>query len=337
MSDRHGETGSQVSLHFSTEKVAREEAKDIITAFHLYLPEGLIFVDADGFTLRFINRTAMESLGLPFRSMHEVPDGRNDWMIPVFHEDGTTPLREEDWPVYRSIRNGEVIWGSVLVVRKEGEEPSWILCNSSPVKNPRGEITGGTMSWHNIDALVNTRRKLEENQRELEQAQRRAEEANASKSEFLAHMSHELRTPLSGMIGMLDILASRIHDAGSRSYLTLAQESAESLLAIIGDILDLSRIEAGQVTVEPIECDTRARRFGGLHVPGCRRKEEPRPRIRDRGIGPRLHQGRPGEDRPGAAEPRIERGEIHRTGNRRDQGAAGGVGPETEGSGFASR
>jgi signal transduction histidine kinase/ActR/RegA family two-component response regulator/HPt (histidine-containing phosphotransfer) domain-containing protein len=86
---------------------------------------------------------------------------------------------------------------------------------------------------------------------ELAAAKEAAEEASRAKSRFLAHMSHELRTPLNGLIGMLDLSRDTPSDAQRSEFLDLAAVSAQNLLTLINDILDLSRLEAGKLTVSP--------------------------------------------------------------------------------------
>lgn len=89
-------------------------------------------------------------------------------------------------------------------------------------------------------------------------AQAEAEQANLAKRQFLAHMSHEIRTPLNGILGMLDLLARSVPaDSGGQQgrYLEMARSSAQTLLELVGNILDFSRIEAGKLGLDPAPFD----------------------------------------------------------------------------------
>ncbi len=81
----------------------------------------------------------------------------------------------------------------------------------------------------------------------LHQAKQLAEAGSRAKTEFLAHMSHEIRTPISAVIGLAEVLLTRIADAENHQFVSMIRDSARSLLSIIGNILDLSRIESGKV------------------------------------------------------------------------------------------
>jgi signal transduction histidine kinase/CheY-like chemotaxis protein len=90
------------------------------------------------------------------------------------------------------------------------------------------------------------------NRQQLDDARRKAEEATAAKSGFLATMSHEIRTPMNGVLGMMALLDQTRLEAGQREYLDTARRSGEALLAIIDDILDLSKLEAGRMGVDAV-------------------------------------------------------------------------------------
>ena len=97
--------------------------------------------------------------------------------------------------------------------------------------------------------------KIAERTKALEEAMHEAQAANRSKSLFLANMSHEIRTPLNAILGFLEQLQQEVTDAKQRHYLEIIHGSSRSLLTVINDILDISKIEDGKITIEKIDCD----------------------------------------------------------------------------------
>ncbi|WP_410481643.1 ATP-binding protein [Pseudomonas plecoglossicida] len=145
--------------------------------------------------------------------------------------------------------------GSPLIMdrplRIKGREMTiyhWIL----PYRDSLGEVQGIIGGW--ID--ISDRRQLV---MELRQAKQQADDANRAKSTFLATISHEIRTPMSAVIGMLELAVKRA-DQGrvDRCALELAHHSAKDLLGLIGDILDIVRIESGHLSLAPEVVDLAA-------------------------------------------------------------------------------
>jgi len=130
-------------------------------------------------------------------------------------------------------------------VRKDGSQidVSVIL---SPIKDTMGRLLGVSAIYRDITK----RKKIDA---ELLLAKQTAEISNRARSEFLARMSHEIRTPLNGIIGLTEVvLDSELNDE-QREYLNVVKTSAESLLKIISDILDISKIQAGKLVLRPRE------------------------------------------------------------------------------------
>lgn len=100
-------------------------------------------------------------------------------------------------------------------------------------------------------------KRIQERTDQLEEAMRTAQAASQAKSEFLANISHELRTPMNGVIGLLDIALDRDLSPELAEQLQTAQRCAYSLLSLLNDILDLSKIEAGKMTLEKLPIDLR--------------------------------------------------------------------------------
>ncbi|WP_152224609.1 transporter substrate-binding domain-containing protein [Pseudomonas sp. SCB32] len=149
------------------------------------------------------------------------------------------------------------------VLRLRGNEME-VYHWATPYRGEKGEVLGLVSGW--LD--VTERERLHH---QLQFAKDLAEEANRAKSTFLANMSHEIRTPMNAVIGMLELALTRSdHGHWEREPVEVAYDSAKSLLTLIGDILDVAKIESGRLTLMPERARLRelvesiARVFDGL-------------------------------------------------------------------------
>ena len=108
-----------------------------------------------------------------------------------------------------------------------------------------------------VGYVIDAVRTMRESARAREEAEAKALEASQAKSTFLAMMSHELRTPMNGVLGLAHALRGTPLDAQQAGYLEMIEESGHGLMAILNDILDLSKIEAGKLTLEVAPFDIR--------------------------------------------------------------------------------
>lgn len=120
---------------------------------------------------------------------------------------------------------------------KDDGPPIYIRVSGTPHYGSDGRFMGYRGVGSNVSALI--------------AATERAEAASQAKSRFLANMSHELRTPLTGVLGMAEILSEWVSGDEPRQMLESIRESGEGLLTILNDILDLAKIEAGKLSIEP--------------------------------------------------------------------------------------
>jgi two-component system sensor kinase len=118
------------------------------------------------------------------------------------------------------------------------------------------EARAGELAVSNAE-LKRTAAELRRSEDELRLAKEAAEKANRAKSDFLANMSHEIRTPMNGIFGMTELALQTTLTGQQREYLNIVMQSADALLRLLNDILDLSKVEAGKLELEAIDFSLR--------------------------------------------------------------------------------
>ncbi|MGK5090489.1 ATP-binding protein [Deltaproteobacteria bacterium TL4] len=147
--------------------------------------------------------------------------------------------------------NGEAFYATVLLTRlKLGNETLFQATVRDITESKEAEQTLKRHSNHLEELVIERTQHLEKQALELSKAKEAAENANQTKSLFLANMSHEIRTPMNAILGLTEILKSKIQEPQLIHYLDSVHPSGNTLLCLINDILDLSKVEAGKLTLE---------------------------------------------------------------------------------------
>ena len=148
---------------------------------------------------------------------------------------------------YDALKKGKPLRHELEYILPSGEK-KWFQVTATAI-NP-GSIKEMKTVW-----IANDITELKELQLKLEKAKEKAERASKAKSIFLANMSHEIRTPLNGVIGMLSLLSGTELDSVQKEYVQTAHSSAEALLFLINDILDIAKIEEGKMEFDVVDFD----------------------------------------------------------------------------------
>lgn len=138
---------------------------------------------------------------------------------------------------------------TLLITKKRANTLAEQLSLDLLIKNQEYERMNKSLN-KNYKKLIDSKEKLKQTNVELEKAKVKAEESDKLKSAFLANMSHEIRTPMNGIMGFAELLKSgNLSPEENKNYIEIIEKSGTRLLSIINDIVDISKIEAGQMKV----------------------------------------------------------------------------------------
>uniref|UniRef100_A0A7I4AXA3 histidine kinase n=2 Tax=Physcomitrium patens TaxID=3218 RepID=A0A7I4AXA3_PHYPA len=180
---------------------------------------------------------------------------------------GLLPGALETMRIKKEVLESGLAQGKELTVSMDGFGKRWLVVACEPLRNKAGHVLGVITACMDVTEQALARERLaqmreemavrEATEKELRRAIRLADEAMEAKNRFLAVMSHEIRTPLNGVLGMAQVLATTPLDPEQRELVSAMVFSADVLLAIISDILDLSKVEAGTMKLEERELNPR--------------------------------------------------------------------------------
>lgn len=224
-----------------TDRKRAERGREQLASIVDYSDDAIIGKSLDGAIVnwnkgaeRLYGYTATEVIGQPISIL--LPPDRNDEL----------PL------IIGKLKQGEVITEETVRRRKDGSLID-IALTVSPIKNSLGEVTAASAIARDISQRKRTEEHILSLNRRLEQSAAEAQAANLAKSTFLSTMSHEIRTPMNAILGYAQLMA-RDPNLGpdAKANLKIIGRSGEHLLALINDILDMSKIEAGRVELHPV-------------------------------------------------------------------------------------
>ena len=209
---------------------------NLLTSLLSKIPDLIYFKDKES---RFveISKSKAEQVGL----VKEEVIGKTDFDY-FTKEHAEAAYRDEQ----RIMETGKPILNKI----EKETHPDGRITWTSTTKLPWYDENGNIIGTFGISRDVTNRKHREE---QLIKAQKAAQKASYAKTTFLAIMSHEIRTPLNAIIGMCEILEETVLSKEQHNYLKVLREAGETLLAIINDVLDISKIECGDIQIENAE------------------------------------------------------------------------------------
>ena len=258
--DEIGNVSGSISVfeNINDRKNAEDELRKLIHAVE-QSPGSIVITDTNGI-IEYANTATGKLWGA---TIEELTNGKNN----IF---GPGKIQDEFEHIRLSVKSGKIWEGEFQSFRKNGDA-FWEMTTISPVYNNRNTIT----HFLAICEDVSERYKLTQ---ELTAAKEKAEESDRLKSAFLANISHEIRTPMNGILGFAELLKiPRLSQDAQKRYIHIIEESGTRMLNIINDIVDISKIESGQMDIHIQETNVNLLLKGLLH--------HFTPEARSRGLG----------------------------------------------------
>ncbi|MBV2167508.1 MAG: response regulator [Bdellovibrio sp.] len=204
------------------------------------MSEALIVIDRQGYFTHY-NAAAQKIIG---SRLKEVSSEASAEELGFFNPLNGEIYTQRQLPFQRALHGEQIDDLEIFVQNETHPQGIYISVSSRSLNDIDGGISGALVVFRDI-----SRRKMVE--QEWMRAREAALEASLKKSDFLAAMSHEIRTPMNGVIGMTTLLADTSLNPEQAEYVGTVKRSAESLLMLINDILDYSKIEAGKIRLDP--------------------------------------------------------------------------------------
>ncbi|HIE98002.1 MAG: ATP-binding protein [Fuerstiella sp.] len=237
----HGLQTHQIELEMQNEELRRTQEelttlRDAYSDLYNLAPVGYLIVNANGL-IEQANQTVAKIFGRDKTSLDKQP-----LSAFIVHDDQDTYYRFR-----RALLDSGEKQSCQLRLHQGDSDPMWVKLDGTVARTTEDNEIQCRLTL--TDITVSKRAEAT-----LILAREAAEAANRSKSEFLANMSHEIRTPMTAILGFNDILLDNVTNPEDIDAALTVKQNGKHLICVINDILDLSRIESGKMSVEQIEC-----------------------------------------------------------------------------------
>ena len=211
-----------------------EEGRSLLQALMEHVPVGITIADAPDVRIRMVSRAGIEMTGKPRQALEGIPMNEHAEKWDFYRADGATPASNEELPLTRATRHGEVVKDEIWILRAADRRQVSLLCNAGPIRDAGGAITGGVIAWHDIT----------ERQRMAEALR----EEGRRKDEFLAMLAHELRNPLAPIRNAVQIIRlTGSQNPAVEQVGAMVERQVQHMTRLVDDLLDVSRVSRGKI------------------------------------------------------------------------------------------
>ncbi|MEI6809767.1 MAG: ATP-binding protein [bacterium] len=253
----------QIELEMQNEELRNKQQElDVVQAryFDLYdlAPVGYMTISEKGL-IKETNLAAATMFGVDRKFLLKNPVSKY-----IFLKDQDIYYRNRK----ESIESGYMQSCEVRMLQADGAQ-FWVHLQATSAQGGESLVV-----FTDITVRKHAEAELLETNRQLAEAKKRAESANIAKSEFLANMSHELRTPMNGLLGMAQLLEMTNLTVEQQEFVDVIKLTGDRMVRLLGDILDLSKIEAHKIELEARDFDLQAETTGVINILSRHAKEK---------------------------------------------------------------
>lgn len=245
-----------------------EEGNLLLAALMENVPEGIIIADAPDVTIRMVSRVGRELTGKPREVIEGIPFEEHTRKWDIYCADGVTPARNEDLPLTRAVKTGELVVGEEWVLGHPDGRRISILCNAAPIRDAAGQIVKGVIVWRDITERKQAEVALREAHEQLSNRAVQLETLVQERTAKLQHMvdelqhvsyaiAHDMRAPLRAMGAFASLLGEEAESSGApaqtKDYTRRIIVAATRLDRLIQDSLHYTKVGQQEMPVDAVD------------------------------------------------------------------------------------